>query len=158
MKVISGCQTGADQGALYAAKKLDIETGGFCTKGNQTEDGPRPDLIEYFHLTEMKTQDYPVRTEANVKAADGTVVIGRYTERGTALTLRLCDKHKKPCLRIGYPTETLDWDTAVEALTAFIQVHHIQTLNVAGNRESINKGIQRYTRTVVGQALFNLRG
>jgi hypothetical protein len=39
-KIISGGQTGADQGALYAAIGLDIPHGGWVPKGGKTEGGP----------------------------------------------------------------------------------------------------------------------
>ena len=42
IKIISGGQTGADQGALDAAIELDIPHGGWIPKGRLAEDGPLP--------------------------------------------------------------------------------------------------------------------
>jgi hypothetical protein len=46
VKVISGGQTGADQGGLVAARTLKIETGGTAAKGWLTEDGPKRKLLQ----------------------------------------------------------------------------------------------------------------
>lgn len=43
VRIISGGQTGADQGALVAAKQLGIETGGWTPRGFLTEAGPCPE-------------------------------------------------------------------------------------------------------------------
>ena len=72
-KVISGGQTGADQGGLYGALDADLPTGGWIPKGYPTERGPAPDLIR-FGLVETVSPDYPERTERNVTDSDGNVV------------------------------------------------------------------------------------
>ena len=41
-KIISGGQTGADQGALDAAIKYNFPHDGWIPKGRLTEDGPLP--------------------------------------------------------------------------------------------------------------------
>jgi hypothetical protein len=55
-QIISGGQTGADQGALDAAIKLGFPHGGWIPEGRQTEDGILPDR---FYLHEMFTKSYP---------------------------------------------------------------------------------------------------
>lgn len=72
-RVISGGQTGADQGGLVAAKSLGIPTGGFLPKGCTTLDGPRPDLLMAYGLEEHESSEYPPRTYANVQASAGTI-------------------------------------------------------------------------------------
>ncbi len=42
-RIVSGGQTGADQGALMAAKRLGLSTGGWMPQGFTTEAGTRPD-------------------------------------------------------------------------------------------------------------------
>ena len=42
-KVITGGQTGADQGAIDAAIKMGISNGGWIPKGRIKENGPLPD-------------------------------------------------------------------------------------------------------------------
>jgi Circularly permutated YpsA SLOG family len=95
-RVISGGQTGADQG-LAAAKRLGVATGGCMPKSWLTEDGPRPDLAAAYGLEEADTAAYLERTERNVLASDGTVVFGDARSRGSMLTARLCRQHGKPC-------------------------------------------------------------
>jgi predicted Rossmann-fold nucleotide-binding protein len=70
-KIISGGQTSVDRAALDVALKLSIDCGGFCPKGRKSEDGTIP--IKY-PLTETHTDNYPERTELNVKASDGTLI------------------------------------------------------------------------------------
>jgi len=62
-KIISGGQTGADQGALDTAIRLGIEHGGWIPKGRKTEAGP---LADKYHLKEMPSDEYQARTEKNV--------------------------------------------------------------------------------------------
>ena len=62
-KIISGGQTGADQGALDAAIKLGIPHGGWLPKGRKTETGPLP---KKYKLKEMPTAHYPKRTKKNI--------------------------------------------------------------------------------------------
>ena len=70
-KIVSGGQTGADQGALDAALELDIPHGGWIPLGRRTEAGPLPDN---YRLKEMSTDSYPRRTEQNVIDSDGTLI------------------------------------------------------------------------------------
>ena len=57
-KVITGCQAGADQGALRAAHAAGIATGGFSPKRWATEVGPPPWLGE-VGLVDCETSGYP---------------------------------------------------------------------------------------------------
>ena len=83
-KIISGGQTGADQGALDAAIEYSFPHGGWIPKGRLTETGPLP---EQYQLVEMATTSYKKRTEQNVIYSNGTLIIsrGRLTG-GTRLT------------------------------------------------------------------------
>lgn len=139
-KIISGGQTGADQGGLYVAHELGLTTGGWMPKFYLTDDGLRPDLAEAFGLEEHKLASYPPRTEANVKDSDGTLVFGRSTSSGSQLTIRYCREHHKPCFQ-QYWVFGHDWRDQPAKFRAWLQIHRIVTLNVAGNRESQNPGI-----------------
>src|ERR1051325_10056938 len=98
MKIISGGQTGVDRAALDVALELEIECGGYCPKGRRSEDGIIP---EKYPLTETSTREYAERTELNVKTADGTLVlIDNQADRGTSLTIELCNRHKKPSMTV----------------------------------------------------------
>ena len=86
-KIISGGQTGADQGGLRAAEYLRLETGGVAAKGFRTENGYQEDYLKSFGLINLGL-DYPERTAQNVQDSDGTVVFGRITSTGSKLTIR----------------------------------------------------------------------
>jgi hypothetical protein len=96
--VISGGQTGIDVLALEIAKSRNIKTGGWMPKNWKTEKGAEPELEKMYDLKQTTSVSYPVRTEANVKQADITVILNRSMGRGSTLTKELCDKHSKPCL------------------------------------------------------------
>src|SRR6476620_5473066 len=134
VKIISGGQTGVDRAALDAALELGIECGGFCPKGRKSEDGIIP---AKYPLTETKTDQYPERTELNVKNSDATLVlVDREADRGTALTVSLCKHHHKPCIIIDLSNENRE-----QNLLQWIKENRINVLNVAGNRESFSPGI-----------------
>src|SRR3546814_18536091 len=81
--VISGGQTGADQGGLLGARDAGVRTGGTVPKGCRTEDGAASWLAE-FGLVEGQGKSYSARTRANAAAADGTVNSGNNLSTGQA--------------------------------------------------------------------------
>ena len=136
-KIISGGQTGADRGGLMAGRRLGLATGGFIPKGRRTDDGPLPEhLMRAYSLVEHSSPTYPPRTLANVVASDGTVIFGNITSPGSQLTLRYCMSNSKPNILNPTPEELRKW----------AEDNKIETLNVAGNRESKNPSIT--TRTI----------
>lgn len=143
MKVISGGQTGADQGALEAAVELGLLTGGTAPKGYLTEDGPNLTLRDAYGLTEHKSPSYAPRTRANVANSDGTVLYGKTTSPGCAMTIEFCEELNKPYIKNPTQTDLREW----------LQIHRIHTLNVAGNRESKNPGIQAGVKALLLSAL-----
>ena len=148
MKIISGGQTGADQGGLRAARALGLPTGGFAAKHWETEDGPQQELLHGFHLQECSFPGYPVRTFANVEAAHGTVWFGNEDSPGASCTARASRRFNKSILwnPVG-PEELLFWIRESRiALPVYI-------LNVAGNRESKNPGIGKRTEDYLTTAL-----
>ena len=135
LKIISGGQTGVDRAALDVALKLGIQCGGFCPKGRKSEDGAIP---EKYPLTETQSDNYPERTELNVKTGDATLIlIAGNPDRGTQLTIDLCKRHNKPCLVMDLNDEKERVD-----IKLWIDKNKIGNMNVAGNRESISPGIQ----------------
>ena len=95
LKVVSGGQTGVDQGALEAAIELGLDHGGWCPRGRLSEAGPIPTR---FQLSETDSTEYWVRTERNVIDSDATLILFRRQIRGgTALTERMAIKHGRPC-------------------------------------------------------------
>jgi len=135
-KIISGGQTGADQGALEAARELGIQTGGWASRGYKTENGPAVGILQRFGLKEHSSSYYPDRTDMNVRMSDATVWFGKFNTAGYRCTKKAACKHNKPF--IENPTE--------EHLIPFLEKYNVATLNVAGNRESNNPGIQKYVK------------
>jgi hypothetical protein len=134
MKIISGGQTGVDRAALDVALELGIECGGFCPKGRRSEDGIIP---EKYPLIETSTNQYPERTQLNVKTSDGTLMlIDKEADRGTTLTISLCKLHHKPFMVIDLSNEDQKRD-----LLQWIKENKINVLNLAGSRESFSPGI-----------------
>jgi hypothetical protein len=125
-KIISGGQTGIDTLGLRVGRALGLKTGGTAPKGWKTENGPTPELAEYG-LVESWSDDYPPRTEDNVRDADATILLGDGDTPGSVCTLKAIKKHRRP--HIVNPTP--------EEFIAFLIKHpKIKILNVAGNRGS----------------------
>ena len=137
MKIISGGQTGADRAALDAAIRLKIPHGGWLPKGRKTEDGPLPTR---YRLRELPSPKYRDRTEKNILDSDGTLIVsfGPLTG-GSALTESLALRHDRPCLIINLGD--IPRDHAVQAIETWLARYDIETLNVAGPRESGAPGI-----------------
>ncbi len=148
-RIISGGQTGADQGGLIAGRKVLIETGGTAPPRFMTEKGPRPTLLRDFGLVEgvPDPKTYRKRTIQNVQDSDGTLWVGRPTSPGGLLTLNTCRRLCRPA--VVNPTSS--------KLCTWLDLHLISVLNVAGNRESSNPGIQECTITLVLDAIAQLR-
>jgi hypothetical protein len=142
LKIISGGQTGADQGALVAAHQLGIETGGWMPHGALTENGPAPALLGLYKLREHRSMGYPPRTRANVRDSDGTIWIGTVGSPGYRCTSTACVDYDKPFKVI----------TCYSELREFTRVHNIRVLNVAGNRASRNPGIHARTARIIKEA------
>jgi hypothetical protein len=141
-RIISGGQTGADQAALFAGEALGLETGGYMPFGYKTEDGPMPNLAARFGLLEHESPLYPRRTWDNVAAADGTLVFGNLASPGSRLTARYAKQMGKPLYRVSWTRLGKDLVIPDEAFRAWLALHSVRTLNVAGNRESQMPGIR----------------
>src|SRR6266536_1910541 len=97
-RIVSGGQTGADRGGLDAAISLGIEHGGWCPAGRRAEDGAVPTR---YRLRETLATDYSVRTQLNVREADGTIVFTRGAPTGgSALTVEHARKLGRPVLHV----------------------------------------------------------
>jgi hypothetical protein len=143
IQIISGGQTGGDQGGLEAGRELGIKTGGWMPKGWLTEAGPRPEFASLYGMLEHKSAKYPPRTAANVRDSDGTIWFGNTSSFGYLCTKKACEKYRKPFVTIALPQQ----------LREFLKMWDVRVLNVAGNCESKNRGIQWTTRETILQAL-----
>lgn len=145
-KIVSGGQTGVDRGALEAAIALGIDHGGWCPRGRRAEDGVIP---ARFQQSETDSANYHVRTEQNVIDSDATLIITRGRLRGgTALTLRMAEKHARP-----YYVVDLDKEIHIEAIRAWLRAQQASRLNVAGPRETSAPGISQQARCLVESVL-----
>ena len=142
--VISGFQTGADQGGSRAGKACGYTTGGMMPKGFLTEDGPRPDLAAEYGAVESEHEGYEHRTRWNINNSDATLifVLGRAADGGSLLT----EQHAKRTGKLSLVVQVLPgtMPTCVpDALSVrrWLQACHVRTVNIAGNRESKSPGI-----------------
>ena len=149
-RIISGGQTGADRAALDVAIELGIPHGGFVPKGRRAEDGP---IDDRYQVTEMTDSSYDARTEANVRAADATLIvsIGPLTG-GSALTLRLAQQHHKPVLHVDMAEK--DREQAVAAIRKWLTEQRPTVLNVAGPPQSTAPDIYAEVRDLL-RAVFH---
>ena len=145
IKIISGGQTGADRGALIGASNVALPTGGTAPRGYRTERGDDPTLKE-FGVVEHSSREYVPRTRANVHNSDGTVWFGKVGSPGYHATKRAADLADKPFL-INPTTEQLKEFAVGKSV-----------LNIAGNRESKNPGIQETVRSTIELAFWNMAG
>lgn len=142
-KIISGGQTGADQGALVGAQDLGIATGGWMPKGFMTETGPIPDQAYVFGLREHKSPHYPPRTRQNVVEADGTIWVGDDPNSpGRRCTYKYVEQYAKPFLNNPTPQTLRQWAAHYE----------IEVLNVAGSRASKDPQAFNKARSLILEA------
>lgn len=152
LTIISGGQTGADRGALEAARDLSIPTAGFCPRNYRTETGP--DLfLKSFGLVPTKTRNYQERTEENVKSADAVIVFRDTRSAGSNLTIRLARQYRKRLLILDSCGPWTPHHLA-GSIRRFLAVPpRIHALMIAGNRESLSWGITGRVREIMTLAL-----
>lgn len=149
-KIVSGGQTGVDRAALDAAIAAGMAHGGWCPRGRLAEDGPIP---QKYELSETEQTDYRFRTECNVVDSQGTLLLyERRLSGGTLLTCHLAERHERPCCLID-----LSKRGNVPLILGWLKEHGIETLNVAGPRESTQPGIYRRSRVVLSQLLASCK-
>ncbi len=138
-RIVSGGQTGVDQGGLDAAIELQIEHGGWCPAGRICEEGVIPDR---YQLVETESSDYAFRTRRNVIDSDATLILARGPlTGGTALTQRHAVARNRP-----HRVVDLDHPPSVENMRAWLSDAKIGVLNIAGPRESGAPGIRQQAR------------
>ena len=148
----SGGQTGADRGALDAARAKGVPICGWCPPGGLAEDMPEPPgvLAAYPELKEGITPGYVERTAWNVRDSHATLIVapdGLEPLSGTEMTERFARDYGRPCLVIT----GMDGIDETRAWLAGLGLG--LTLNVAGPRESKTPGIYAATFEVVSQLL-----
>ncbi|MEA2060111.1 MAG: putative molybdenum carrier protein [Thermodesulfobacteriota bacterium] len=149
-KIISGGQTGADRAALDTAIKFNLFHGGWVPACRKAEDGR---LSDRYHMDEMPTDSYPMRTEQNILDSRGTLIIsrGRLT-KGSLLTQNLAAKLKKPCCHIDLLK--MDEFEAAIIVNSFVADYSIDVINIAGPRASSDPDIYRSVKAVLETIIY----
>ena len=149
-KIISGGQTGADQAALDAAIKFNIDYGGWVPKGRKTEHGR---LKNKYKMGEMQSNDYPARTRQNIIDSDATLIIsGPVLKGGSLLTRKFARELRKPYCHIDYIG--MDDFEASMLVHSFVVDNKVNVLNVAGPRISSDSAIYEATRNIVESLIY----
>jgi hypothetical protein len=158
-KVITGGQTGADRGGWYAARAYGITTGGWMPPLFASEDGNHPEYAKEFGAQALDLNDYTDlfgtvdwkssyrdRTYLNAEMADACVWFGRPSSNGFYCTERACQKTNTEIYIITRLDYWGDRDTpSIDVwLMEYTFADKMETLFVAGNRESKNPGISAW--------------
>jgi hypothetical protein len=146
-KIVTGGQTGVDQGALRAARAAGIPTGGWAPLGWHTEGPVDPETgkpwpkevaspwLAGFGLIECPESGFPARTRRNVADSDATLWLGLPDGLGYPVAHDAALGLGKPFLiafpRITRPPQAAEW----------VRSGGYRVLNVAGHRESAMPGI-----------------
>lgn len=151
--IISGGQTGADRAALDFALEHAIEISGFVPQNRRAEDGAVSE--DYPNLTETATQNYAVRTELNVRAADATLIVSHgKLSGGSRLTKKLAAKHRKPFRHVDFTESTIE-ELAEETRRWLVSIN-CRRLNIAGPRASTDAQIYEKTKLFLAE-LFDFK-
>jgi hypothetical protein len=147
-RIISGGQTGADLGGLRAGRALGYipgETlGGWMPRNFKNELGMRAWMAGMYGMREHAAEQYTPRTVANLMEADITLVFGDFRSPGSRQTVNLCERNGK----LYFINPTVPVIAGVYRATDKINF----TVNIAGNRESGNRGIEAYVYHVLLEA------
>lgn len=140
-KIVSGGQTGADRGALDFAMMNGYPHAGWAPQGREAEDGRIP---MKYQLTELTEGGYRQRCKRNVQDSDGTLIVNLgELDSGTLATKNFAVQMRKPSFVLQLdsgPTREL-----ASIVIEWLRPNAIDTLNVAGPRESKRPGIHRLT-------------
>jgi len=135
IKIISGGQSGVDRAALDFALKYKLDCGGYCPKGRLAEDGI---ISGIYPLTEISGTLYKERTRLNVEISDALLVIYKNNMgRGTELAIEIAKTLNKEYHIIRLPSDKI----YIESILKWLLLLKPASLNVAGPRESNDKGI-----------------
>ena len=148
----SGGQTGADRGALDAAREAGVPICGWCPPGGLAEDMPEPPglLAAYPELREGPSEGYVERTALNVRDSHATLIVapaGIEPRSGTEMTVMFAERFGRPVKIIRGMDDIAEARAWIESLGLGI------TLNVAGPRESKTPGTYATTKNVVSVLL-----
>jgi len=151
---MSGGQIGADIAGLRAARALGLATGGWATKGFRIKGGRNPELGSIYGLREHQSEQYPPRTQANVRDSDGTIRLAfDFSSRGELCTIKAVRDYGRPCFDVLIKQNDdghfyIDRDP--EDAAGWLRHHNIHRLNIAGNA---NRDIEQCVEEFLTAAL-----
>lgn len=155
IRIVSGGQTGVDQGALEAAVDLGLDWGGWAPKGWRAENGTIPPAYR-AKMQEHARANYIARTRQNVVDSHATLILANAypLSGGTQRTRDFCEE----TMRSHFIVSLGESDAAGKArrwlAQFFAQAHPMPfVLNVAGPRESKAPGVQERTRAFLAEIL-----
>lgn len=165
--IISGGQTGVDQGAMRGALDAGLGLDGWAPLELRTEAGAVPgDLARYLH--EHISEDYDTRTDTNVQISDLVLLVVENELRplntpGTKLTYRLAQSQRKPYLIVSGPQHAqavkLWLRTSINAVAqaGMLQRKGSYRLMVAGPRKSKWPDGERMARALIGEVFRRVK-
>ena len=155
LKIVSGGQTGVDQGALEAALGLGLVWGGWVPKGWRAENGTVPERFR-ARMQEHASANYIVRTRQNVADSHATLILtDTYPLSGGTLKTRIfCQEAMRSHFVVSLGESDAVGKVQRWLAQFFAQEHPVPfVLNVAGPRESKASGIQKRTRRFLAGVL-----
>jgi hypothetical protein len=151
LKILSDGQSGPPQAARRAARALGISSGGCVMSGILPEDGNHPGFPERHGAAGRPEDSHLACTEKNVQDSDATLWFGETTTRDAQATVSACQSLGKPCMLI-YPAAAFE----PSHVAAWIGQNKFRTLNVTGNREREEPGIEDRVESFLHQVLQQL--
>ena len=155
LKIVSGGQTGVDQGALEAAGDLGVDWGGGGPKGWRAENGTVPERFR-AKMREHASANYIVRTKKNVADSNATLILtdAYPLSGGTLRTRAFCTNLMRSHFVVSFG-EANAADKVRKWLGQFFAAEHPVpfVLNVAGPRESKSPGIQSRSRMFIVEVM-----
>jgi len=149
--IISRGREGAEHAAWRAAKTFGVALGGWKPGGCSTEDTSQPEAAQECGAAELRAHSATDQTDRNVQTADATLWFGATTTLGAQETVGACYRFTKPCM-VVYPCASFEpWHVA-----AWIGESRISTLNMAGNCEEDEPGIEDLVERFLGEVLQQL--
>ena len=113
-------------------------------KGRKAEDGR---IDSRYRMTELTSPLYSVRTRRNVLESDGTVIFALNAESPRSQRAKrhgAPEGRRDPCFT-STPETKFSLEKKAQQLGDFVDSQRIDTLNVAGSRESQEPGVYQFT-------------
>ena len=154
----SGGQSGADRGAMDAARKYNVPIEGWCPKGGWAEDLTKPPGLLAIFPEMVETPDSKViqRTEWNIRDSDCCIALDTATSDvspGTGAGYEFYDKYSVP-FRVFYLGDEDTYDHQIAEISEWLSVFDRDVvLGVGGPRASEYPGIYDIAKRITCELL-----